>query len=505
MTESSRGGARLAATPDRQAPVGLRFKLLYGAGAVVDGAVSAAALNYFLLFYLTSVCGLSGTLAGTALLIGLLIDAAVDPLIGLISDNLRTRLGRRLPMMIVATPLLALCFGLLFSIPASMTGTALLIYASVIGAALRLSLSFFGLPYIAAGAEVTDDYRERSSIVAYRVSFTILGTMIGIGLGLGVFTSGADGLRDRAAYVGYGWAIAALILGAALLAMIGIRSVLPRMHQPEAGEGAIIRRFGRELRDMFHNRTFVVLFGTSLALLVSQGMAGALTLYCNRYFWNLSAAQMQITFLGGALGPLLGAPVTAVLTQRFEKKQLAIANLFLFALSQCWAPVARIAGLLPGDERWIVAILVANAFVGAATLVGAAICAQSMMGDAADEHEYRFGVRREGLFFAGITLAVKAASGLGGFLAGTALDLVHFPTAAAEKVDHLQLSPIVVRDLGLVAGVMPAAIAALAPLALMFHSLSRQRHAELLAALAARRTSDETPARAASETALYVP
>ncbi len=472
----------------RHAPVGVRFKLTYGSGALIDGVVTAA-LTYFLLFYLTSVCGMSGTAAGTALLIGLLLDAAVDPLIGLVSDNLRSRLGRRLPLMIAGAGPLALCFALLFSIPAGLSGTPLLIYACVIGAMLRVSLSLFVLPFMAVGAEVTDDYQDRSSIVGYRILFTILGTLLGVVLGLGVFMSGAEGLRDRAAYLGFGWTVAALILSAALLASLATRSVLARLHSAQVSERSLVRRYVADFRDMFRNRTFVILFIASLAFFVGQGMAGALTLYVNRYFWMLSTAQVQLTFLGGAVGPLVGAPVTALLTRRFEKKHLAIANFLLFVLTQAWPPLARIAGLLPWSGSSIVLILIGNALVGGAALVGAAICAQSMMGDATDEHEHRFGVRREGLFFAGLTLAVKTASGLGGFLAGVALDLVHFPTGAAEKAANLRLSSAVLRDLGIIGGPVPAAVTLLAVAALIFHTLSRARHAEMLAALGERRAT----------------
>ena len=54
----------------------------------------------------------------------------------------------------------------------------------------------------------------------------------------------------------------------------------------------------------------------------------------------------------------------------------------------------------------------------------------AMMADAADEHEMLFGARREGLYFAGLGFASKAASGLGQVAAGFALDALHFPKAA---------------------------------------------------------------------------
>jgi GPH family glycoside/pentoside/hexuronide:cation symporter len=106
-----------------------------------------------------------------------------------------------------------------------------------------------------------------------------------------------------------------------------------------------------------------------------------------------------------------------------------------------------------------------------------------MMADAVDEHEHRFGVRREGLFFSGLTLAVKAASGIGGLVAGVALDAIGFPAKIASKGADLHLSPDLVRNLGLVGGPLPAAITLLAPLVLLAYTLTKARHQAILADL----------------------
>lgn len=472
----------------RAAPVGAKFKLLYGSGGVIDG-ITTAALTYFLLFYLTTVCGLSGTVAGTALLVGLLIDAVADPLIGLISDNTRSKYGRRLPFIFFSTIPLAVLFGLIFSIPAWLSGTALLIYAGATAMALRVTISLFLLPFVAVGAEVTDDYVARSSIVTWRISFNMLGTFLAIGLGLGVFMAGKDGLLHRQAYVGFGWSCAALIALTGFAAAFATRQVAPRLHVVEQGEGAALGRFLRELSEVFRNRSFVILFGAVIAFFVAQGTAGALALYLNRYFWGLSSESVQLILIGATLGPFLGAPLTAMLARFFEKKTLAIAMFLIFILTQAWPPLARLAGLVTGPESSVIAILLVNALFGGAALVGVAICAQSMMADATDEHEHRFGVRREALFFSGLTLAVKAASGLGGFIAGVALDVIRFPTAAAAKGGDLALAPDVIHRLGLVAGPLPALITLAAPIILFGYTLSRRRHADILSDLSTRRTS----------------
>jgi GPH family glycoside/pentoside/hexuronide:cation symporter len=472
----------------RRAPLGVGFKLLYGTGGTIDG-ITTAALTYFLLFYLTAVCGLSGTAAGTALLVGLLIDAVADPLIGIISDNTRSKHGRRFPFLIYSTVPLALLFALLFSSPAWLTGTGLVIYAMLCAMVLRIGLSVFNLPYVAVGAEVSDDYVERSSIATYRILFNMLGTFLAIGLGLGVFMAGKDGLLHRAAYIPFGWVCGALIVVAGLTAAYATKRALPRLHLVQPVEGPAVRRFLRELGEVFRNRSFVVLFGAIVVFFVAQGAAGGLALYLNRYFWGLSTASVQLVLIGATLGPIAGAPLTALLARMTEKKTLTIANFLVFILTQLWPPLARLAGFLPGPESLVVGILLVNALLSGAALVGVAIGAQSMMADATDEHEHRFGVRREALFFSGLTLAVKAASGLGGFIAGVALDVIHFPAAIAAKGGDVQLPADVIRHLGLVAGPLPAAITLIAPIILLGYRLSRRRHAAILTELAQRRSS----------------
>jgi len=140
----------------RRTKLGFGLMAAYGSGALVD-SVTNAALGTFLLFYLTAVCGLSNSLAGLSLFVGLVIDALVDPLVGSLSDNTNAKLGRRHPFMLGSAVPLAICLGALFSIPASLTGWGLFAYVTVILIGLRICHSLNNLPYVALGAELSDD------------------------------------------------------------------------------------------------------------------------------------------------------------------------------------------------------------------------------------------------------------------------------------------------------------------------------------------------------------
>ena len=173
----------------RRVPLSVGFKALYGSGTIAD-SVTQTALGVFLFFYLTAVCGLSNSLTGLSLFVAQVVDALGDPLVGSISDNAWTRFGRRHPFMLAGALPMAAALGLLFSIPAGLTGWTLFAYVTVISIALRVSHSVFFLPYVGLGAELSDDYAERTNIVAARFLFSTVGTFACLALGLMVFLGG---------------------------------------------------------------------------------------------------------------------------------------------------------------------------------------------------------------------------------------------------------------------------------------------------------------------------
>ena len=113
---------------------------------------------------------------------------------------------------------------------------------------------------------------------------------------------------------------------------------------------------------------------------------------------------------------------------------------------------------------------------------------QSMMADAADEHEHLFGARREGLYFAGISLSAKASSGVGAFIAGIVLDIIGFPhgLVASGAAPHL-ITAGAVRNLGLLYGPGAAVITAISVATLLRYRRGRADHALIREALILRR------------------
>ncbi len=477
----------------RLRPLGFGLLALYGSGSIID-ASTGVFLGTFLYFYLTAVCGLSGTLAGAALGLALVVDSILDPLVGSLSDNSGSRFGRRHPFMLVSAVPIVVCLGLLFSVPVGLSGLGLLAYVIVLTLGLRFGLSGFNVPYIAMGSELSDDYHVRSTIVAYRVGLGTIGTVLMTVLGFGVFLSGrVGGQLHRAGYSPFAWSGAALVGLAAVVSTLGTASARDRLHKGVRGEGAALRRMYKEMGEVFRNRSFNFLFGACLVFFIGAGVAGALALHANTFFWKLPPSIILIITLAGVPGLFAGLAIAGLVARRVEKRTLALAGLGLVALCQFSPVILRISGALPGTTAPIAALAVAN-FLASIAVAIALIGFQSMMADAADEHDLLFGARREGLYFAGLSFATKASSGLGVVIAGLAADAIHFPNNLAGPGGHVPIPPLVARELALIYGPGASLITVLALIIILGFKIDRAAHTRILAALEIRRARVRTGA-----------
>src|SRR5262249_44435839 len=112
-----------------------------------------------------------------------------------------------------------------------------------------------------------------------------------------------------------------------------------------------------------------------------------------------------------------------------------------------------------------------------------AIAFQSAMADAVDEHEAMFGARREGLYFASLSFANKAALGLGSLISGLLLGAIDFPSEAIAAGKHVVIGGGVLRALGLSYGPGAALLTILSILCFSFYRLDRATHAAIRAKL----------------------
>ncbi len=141
-----------------------RTKLFYGFGSVAFGIKDNGFQTILLLFY-NQVIGLPAQLVGAAIMMALFIDAFLDPIVGQISDNLRTRWGRRHPFMYASALPVAVSYLLLWN-PPHWSQTAMFFYLVAVAVVVRTFITCYEIPSAALAPELTDDYDQRTAFLS---------------------------------------------------------------------------------------------------------------------------------------------------------------------------------------------------------------------------------------------------------------------------------------------------------------------------------------------------
>ena len=272
-------------------PSALTFntKFAYGIGQLAEGLKNSA-LSTFVLFYYNQVLGLSGTLAGTAILIALLFDAVSDPLAGSLSDNWQSRWGRRHPFMYASALPLGIAFFFLFSPPEGLSEFSLFLWLTVTVVLTRGAMTLYHVPHIALGAELSEDYDERTQIVSYRYFLGFAGYLVAYYLGFGVFFKDTAefprGQFNVDAYAPYAFVLAVTMVVTIVWSGWGTHHRIPHLPiarvKSQAGKLTVlnvITRMFSEIIGALRNRSFAWLFAGTMIIFVMVGVDGALNLY----------------------------------------------------------------------------------------------------------------------------------------------------------------------------------------------------------------------------------
>src|SRR3990172_3919767 len=157
-------------------PLPFWVKFLYGSG---DWGISSIGMmrSIFLAIYLTDVVGLEPRLASFGALAGIVWDGINDPLIGMFSDRLHTRWGRRRPFLLWFAIPFGCGFITLWSAPNWESQTALLIYVTLSFMLADTLQTLVGVPFLSLTPELTPDYDERTTLTSFRSFFQLLGAL----------------------------------------------------------------------------------------------------------------------------------------------------------------------------------------------------------------------------------------------------------------------------------------------------------------------------------------
>ena len=426
------------------------------------------------------------------MLLALVVDAVTDPALGVFSDNFRSRWGRRHPFMYASALPFGLMFYLLFSPPDVIAQSSLFWWLLTFAVATRVSLTFFIVPFFAVGAELTENIRDRTSLVAYRTMFSFISAIAMSAIAFSVFFKATPeyeiGQLNPDAYPLFGVTFALLVVVSILVCSFGTHKQIPYLHSVSREEGTPIsfRFFLSELKELAKNRSFRAIFLMSITFFVVAGVQRALTLHMNTYFWALDSSDIQNLFFAFFAVTLLSIPFVKNIIDFLDKKYTMYLGLAVIITAFVVPTVLRLLGWFPdNDSNMLMPLLLLDQAVAGVGMGILSVCSGSIVADVADDHELRSGQRQEGMLFGFFTLAAKSTSGAGQYLAGISLWLVAFPSG--EEIAPADIDPDVLFELGLIYGPAVALFGLLCIYMFSFYDISRESHEETLKTLEARR------------------
>ena len=412
-------------------------KTIYGLGNLSNGVILQA-LTTYLVFFGTSILGVSGTVIGIMVSVSVVWDAVSDPLIGHLSDyTLNRRFGRRHGFMLIGGIGLAFFNGFLWSIQPEWTGfnKALLLFINVI--LVKTFMTIFVTPYNALGAELSRDYHERTSIQAYRTVFFSMGLAFTTVAGMFFYFKPTEayliGQLNPGSYQKLGMTISLIILVCAVAASVGTFKYIEGL--PKAPIGAKRKGLGPllvEFKGIFANKNYLYVAGAYLTTNIASAILGAIGLHVFTYTFLMDNVAIGVVF-GTIFGlSILSQGFWLAVTKKYDKKNGALLAVAISLVgSFVFLALVLVRDLVIGQYLWLLFYAVPSG-IGIGGLITLPF---SMIADTVDEEEMATGHRSEGLYYGGLTFSYKMSQSIAIFMVGIILDLVGFSSAAEVQSD----------------------------------------------------------------------
>jgi GPH family glycoside/pentoside/hexuronide:cation symporter len=383
----------------------LRAKVLYASSSLGGEALSQSRSLWLLYFYSEANDFLSPFAVGAILTVARLVETVDDGLVGYWSDRTRSRLGRRIPFVLAATPFWAL-FGVLLFTPPTSSAAATAAYLFIVLELYFLSATLSGGPYESLLPEIAHESSERVTITGLRVYFGAAGAAVGLVLsGLVV---------DAYGYAAMAVMVGVLALSFRYLGLAGVWRYASRTQEP------VELTLGEALRGTFRNRYFLFFLPAfALFQLGFQLLLGVLPFLVEAALEVDEAGAWVAALAAVAVGVMAATiPLAGVVARRSSKRHAyrvsLVAAIFLF-------PLLAFAGFLPG-------IPVEAQLAGAMVLAGLPIAGNYLFpapltADIIDYDSLQTGFRREATYYGAQNFVEKTTSALAPLILGLLLTL----------------------------------------------------------------------------------
>ena len=459
-------------------PSKLSFKAKLGYGAAEwSSTLTWTMVSVLFLFYLTDIVGLDPAFAGFVLMLGAMWDAVSDPAVGVISDRFKSRWGRRRPFLLgVALPFGLITWLLFTDFGLGALGTKIYFCLGIM--AYYTVATLLDVPYTSLGAEMTQDYDERTSLNGFRAVFSQVAAIVAAALPWVMVSVCSNIAGSEKA----GWSLMAAIFG-----FCTVFPILITWRSTRGGElhskGVTIRM--RDVMDgPLKNRTFLYTMGLYAAASVGLSSAAAVMVYFMKYYMKFNETQESLAFLFLFACTILWIPVINKLSAKYGKRE---AYMFFIGL---WVVIQAVGAMLLTPSMTIV--FYAMMVVASGGVMSISMTIWAMIPDAVEVDELKFGQRREGLYFGVISFVRKLAVAFFIWMIGIVLSKIGYVAGQAQP-DGVLLGIRLLYAEGVAFFLLLSMVGA------YFLPMTRKRHAALKEAIQQKKEGKEWDAESIKE------
>ena len=485
--------------------VSLWEKIGYSLGDGSANLVFQMMMIYQTKFY-TDIFGLEGAIAGTVMLIARIVDAFVDPTVGILSDRTNTRWGKYRPWVLWTALPFMVFYILAFYNPGIEQKALVAVYATISYTLLMTLYSFNNTPYASLGGVMSGDIKERNSITSIRFVASTIAQFVVQGLTLPLVSKFSDG-GDAA----QGWLSTITLFAAIGFVFLVITFFTTRERiTPPPGQKSDLKK---DIKEVFSSVSWRAMFVLTLFLFTTLAMWGsAMNYYFENYvdsealyqfldrlglvyagagegvgysilnaFGLIVSSPDQAYMVGFGVFNMLGALVqffgvillSSYLANKFGKKRVFIICLSLTAI---FTAMFYFPGKADIETMFLLNFLKSLAYAPTVPMLWA------MIADVADHMEYVSYRRATGFVFAGVVFALKAGLGVGGAILGFLLSGFGYESGVG-----VAQSESAIMGIQLSSSLIPAATFFVGVIALLFYPITKQFNEKMQAELELRR------------------
>ncbi|VGO15470.1 putative symporter YjmB [Pontiella desulfatans] len=403
---------------------------------------------------LNMILGINAFWVGVVLAIPLLWDALTDPIMGNISDNFKSKYGRRRPFIFLGAILMGLSFASIWLIPMGWSDAGKLAWFLTTSLLFYTSYTIFSVPFIALTYEMTPDYDERTAVQGFVTFWNRLSEMTYMGLiPLSLtFIAWKYGYSDTGDLINpekmEGIRISAAIYGGIGMILLGM---LPAFFARERLYDVNVKEhkgkkdpFWQSAKTTLQNKAFAILCSLAVFTIIAGVFAANMDWYLLIFYLSdgdvaLGTQWKLIVTVGYAVVGIVGIPIIVWLTGKMTKIHGFMFIYGMMVLNAVMRWFVYRPGRFEGELVWKTlpeagaslalvgkSLIWLDPLTGGMFWIGVGVLGQSLIADVCDDDELKNGHRREGMFGAIYGWAMKASFALSFVLIGLFLEGIGF-------------------------------------------------------------------------------